>query len=293
MASGLYNALTAGTRGAQAGIRYRGQKAELGDYMAKTQAKTNMGGGDLAGYYQGEMRKKNYQTDLQNSLPFVQQFVKIGNIDGLTKMNDDLKAKYPDLHKTELTGLMPGQKISMQTHKTGAELIAEDPRMQGQVDPSAEFTVFSEIGANGPPRILKISPYKAEKEPLEEWTDFGYGQKKNRRTGDIESVPVKPSGKGGAGRGGGGSKAVLYSQGHKHLLRKLTNLSEKSIADIIDPISGGVDTNKLYKVLSPAQKTKWDRAAILMEGEIDKGMSPSPAMESAWNNASSDPAGIR
>jgi len=170
-------------KGAAQALTQQTGQAQLTDYLAQTQGRRAAGGGDLAGFYEEEIRTKNYQEELQTVFPSLLQGIKAGDQAGIQSLNDSLKTKYGDLHNVNLVGMIPGQSISMETIKTGAKIIESNPDMQGRIDPEASYAESSTITADGQFQTTGIKPAAAGKAGLEEWEPWDMDK---RETGEPE-----------------------------------------------------------------------------------------------------------
>ena len=211
-----YNLITnlggAEARGQGQALDLQTKEAALTDYLAQTQGRRAVGGGDLAGFYEQDIRTKNYQNEIQSVFPLLVKGIAAGDQEGVQALNESLKAKYPNDHNVSLTGMIPGQSADMETIKTGAKIMEENPEMQGRIDPAASYTESSTITADGQVQITGVKPAGVGKVGLEEWEPWGHGQKRNRRTGVIESIPVKPDGAGGPGGVGGSASSLKWDK---------------------------------------------------------------------------------
>ena len=192
-------------RGAAEATSQLAGEAQLTDYLARTGAKARAGGGDLTAFYEQETETANYQRDLETNLPLLMEGMKAGNEEFVQKINADMKAKYPNLHKTEITGLVPGQKLDLVSIQSGADVLKQDPNLEGRVDPTANFQVSTSIGADGQVQVTGIQPAGAGELPTAAktiTTDKGIMQwNPATQRYDIPAggAPVRAGGPGGAG----------------------------------------------------------------------------------------------
>lgn len=145
-------------RGAAQATSQLTQEAQLTDYLAQTGAKARAAGGDLTGFYEQETEAANYQRDLETNLPLLMQGMRAGNEEFVQKVNADMKAKYPTLHKTEIAGLVPGQKLDLVSIQSGADVLKQDPNLEGRIDPTASYQVSTSLGADGQAQVTGIKP---------------------------------------------------------------------------------------------------------------------------------------
>lgn len=145
-------------RGAAQATSQLTQEAQLTDYLAQAQGRRQAGGGDLAGFYEKDIRTKNYQQAIKSAFPLLLQGIKAGDEAGIQGLNDFLKAEHGDLHNTNLVSMIPGQSISMESIKTGAKIMEDNPDMQGQIDPAASYAESSTITADGQVQVTGIKP---------------------------------------------------------------------------------------------------------------------------------------
>jgi len=113
---------------------------------------------------------------------------------------------------------------------------------------------------------------KAKEEKPDEYEDWGYGQKKNKRTGKIEKVPVKPEKDGsGAGSKMGDAEKTLYNQMIKAWqdVKKIESLpaGSKTTVEEYDPI---MQTTRTKEVT--VQKNTIDAARAIYYGLEKRGM---------------------
>lgn len=197
----------AGARGAAQATSQVANVAALQDYMAKSGAKTAVGGeGGLTGYYEQDLRRDAYAKDVESKMPFITQMISIGDKEGLEGINQGFSATHGDLHTTQLENLVPGKYAELSAIQTGEALAAQFPEMaSANLDPAGNYTVNSRIGIDGSVEVTGIAPAVAKEPDAADTVETGQGIFQWNPESKRYDILVGP-GKTKAGAGGAAEK---------------------------------------------------------------------------------------
>ncbi len=252
-------------RGRGQALDIQSKEAALTDYLAQTQGKRAVGGGDLAGFYEQDIKTKNYQNEMKATFPLLLQGIKVGDEAGITSLNESLKTKYGDLHNVNLTSLIPGQSASMETIKLGSKMIQDNPDLEGQVDPSANYVESSTITADGQFQLTGIKPAAAGKQiPAAETIVVGdktmqWNPATSRYDIEVGRAPIK------------GGKGGVKTPGSTASLKW-----DKDAGTRLDKQYGELTADG-YLQVPPAKMAEYQDANTYLVDYKDKGLDPNTA----------------